>query len=204
MVQHRHKAMHGRTYTPPDAGSLPDLALSANEAAAVMGVHWTRPRKMADAGLLMCKALRPAFNPDSERSTRIYSLHDCESDYRNYLALRQNRDPSIRRPRAHLDNREEMLRRLAEVEPILFKDACGSGEAAEILRVTPCLVLRYAEDGVLRARKPIDDLRGHGDSTGRWWIFSASSVRARRDQVIAEEAADKKRGLRKFIDPLDN
>ena len=204
MSQHRHKAMHRRTYTPPDASSLPDLALSANEAAAIMGVHWTRPRKMADQGLLMCKALRPAWSPNSERSTRIYSLHDCESDYRNYLALRQARDSSLRRPRTNLDDREEMLRRLATVEPILFKDACGTGEASEILRVTPCLILRYAEEGVLRGRKPMDNLRGTEDSTARWWLLSTSSVVARRDHVIAEEVADKKRGLRKFIDPLDN
>ena len=204
MSQHRHKEMHGRSLVTPDAGSLPDLALSANEAAAIMGVHWTRPKKMAREGLLMSKGLKPAWGKSGVREPRIYSLHDCESDYRNYLALRQHRDSSLRRPRAHLDQRDEMLRRLATVPPILFSDACGSGEAAEILRITPCLVLRYAEEGVLLGRKPVDKLRGAEDSAGRWWLLSEASVKARRNQVVVDEANDKKRGIRKFYDPLDN
>lgn len=203
MSRNRIEKMHERSLNPPDVSSIADLAISANEAAAVMGVHWTRPKKMASAGLLMFKTLQPAWSKNSTRAPAVYSLHDCESDYQTYLQLMREKDSSRRRPRAHLEDRDEILRRLAQATAILYDDACGAGEASEILRVTPCLILRYAEEGVLRSRKPVDSVRGHEAVEGRWWILSRESVMRRLRQVVAEEVAGKKRGRKKFIDPLD-
>ncbi len=178
---------------------LPDLALSTGEAAAVIGVHWTRIAKMAAAGQLKYKEIEGGWGPKS-RSIKIYSLHDCEREFAEYLEMRAADDPWLRRPRTKVDDRRPMLKKLAKVEPITFKDAIGTGEVADLLRIDPKLAVRYAEEGVIRARKPIDDARGSQQSQSRWWIYSLDSAKARRGNIIEKELDGTKRGIRKFYE----
>ncbi|MGA0207554.1 MAG: hypothetical protein ACO3LT_07160 [Ilumatobacteraceae bacterium] len=178
---------------------LPDLALTTGEAAAVLGVHFTRVKKMADAGQIRSKVIYGGWGKSSARMPAIYSLADCQENFAEYLELRKDGDPSIRRPRTRIDEREPMLKALQKVPQILFDDACGTGDAATSLRIDPKLCIRYAEGGALVARKGIDtDRVASGDA--KWWIYSRASIEDRRAAVMEAERRGRKTGRYKFYE----
>lgn len=183
----------------PRHKKLVDLALSTGEAAAVLGVHYTRVAKMAAKGQLRRKVLAGGWGGANKKSPAVYSLADCEDNYAEYLQLRSNDDPWLRRPRTRLDERPAMLEKLRHVPQIAFDDACGTGEAAELLRIEPPVVLVYCESGALIARKPVDEARGPADRQSRWWILSRQSVEDRRQSVMQRELDGSKPGRRKFF-----
>lgn len=184
----------------PRHKKLADLALSTGEAADVLGVHWTRVAKMAAKGQIRRKVLASAWSPGTSRAPAIYSLSDCEENYAEYLAMRQAGDPWLRRPRTRLDERAEMLEKLRHVPQITLEDACGTGEAAEALRIDPAVVVVYAERGWIVGRKPVDRGRAAADSKSRWWILSRQSIEERKQRVIDAELSGSKTGVRKFFD----
>ena len=106
---------------------------------------------------LMAKQMQGGWKEERTRTFLIYSLADCERNYRQYCELRKVRDSSLRRPRAHINLRAPALRRLATVEPILYSDAIGSGEAADILKCHATLIQQLVASGKLIAKKAVVD-----------------------------------------------
>jgi len=151
---------------------LPDLALGSYEAAAVLGVHFTRPARMAAKGEIVCRMLHQPTD-QVERDFLLYSLEDVQANYDEYMR-RMGADGSTRyRPRAYLHERDEALKRLATAEPkIIYDDAIGSGDACRILDIHPSLVHRMCREGKLVFRQPWNPR----SPSARFFILSRRSV----------------------------
>jgi hypothetical protein len=150
-----------------------DIAVSSWEAACLLGVHWTRPAVMAREGLLTSRALRSASDDEnSSRTYAIYSGRECDENYEEYEQLMAG--PIRRRPRAHVDDRPQILRQLERLKhKIEFGDAVGAVEAAEIMGVHWSWPPRMARRGVIIGR-----IMHNGRATSgsdRLWIFSRAS-----------------------------
>lgn len=132
---------------------LPDIALGVYEAAAIMGVHWTRPRHMAEAGKIVCRTIERGLG-EGTRKVTIFSLHSCEENFEEYdEALKAAGGRTERRPRSNLADRAPMLRKLAALKnPPLYSDAVARIEAATICGVHPNFVPRMVAAGDLVGR----------------------------------------------------
>lgn len=151
-------------------------AVGAAEAAAIMGVHFSTPARMVEKGMLSASICQQRAG-GGERMVAIFDGRECEENYLDYLfKVAERGGLNDRRPRAHLDSRDEVLEHLAAVEvPIAFSDACGAAEAAEILHVHASFLTRLARKGSLSGRSPWSP-RGRGET--RNWIFSRRSCLA--------------------------
>lgn len=149
--------------------SQQDIALGSFEAAGVMGVHFTQPAVMARKGLVttrVCKSLpQGGYTP---REFLVYSLASCNANWDDYVERQEL--PGRPRPRTQVADRPAMLRRLDKSEPILFTDAIGSVEAAEILGCTEIWAVRLAKRGEIVGRLLYSGRKGEARS--RRWIFS--------------------------------
>lgn len=171
-----------------------DCAIGNDEAAAIMGVQRSRPKRMHEGGEISATLLDAALGGEPSRRFRIYSLAECERNWREYQSSRRLTGISrARRPRTNLTNRALVLDVLKQ-NPIAFDDAIGTGEASRILKTGYSNVIKLCEAGTLRARKPWNDRKG--DS--RLLIISRYSCERNRDAVSAMEAAGRKRGRRRF------
>ena len=177
-----------------------DVAIGSWEAAALLGVHWTRPRKMADKGLIESRRLGISRG---DRSAQVYSLASCERDYREYedrVAAHGGRHE--RRPRAWLHLRKGMQARLAKAKVhIDYDDACSTADAMRIMRlVSTSQITRLIEAGEIVARKAHNPRQTAATGGGSvLWIISRKSCEDRQRRIIAAEAAGKKTGIRKFV-----
>lgn len=175
---------------------LPDLALGSYEAACIMGVHWGRPQRMVAQERLLAKALTAAWTDEQERTTHVYSLHDCEDDYQHYLDTLSASGDAPHRPRAYLHLREDILRLLAQAEPkILFDDAIGTGDAAELLGVHPTAIQKMVEAGKLHPRRP----HNGRNPASKAYIFSRAECLADRRRIAAMERAGTKPGRKRRV-----
>lgn len=176
----------------PARKNLPDLALGPEEAAAILGVHWSRPSKMVDRGEI--GARETSSNDDGSRVFRIFSLRECEEDYQRYLRLLSGQEEIgiVRRPRSRVDDREPVYRVLsdAKLPQIVFGDAIGTYEAAAIIGVWPTYVRRLVAQGRLIGR--IAWSQRSGDS--RMWIISRSSAEELAAAMSREEKTGKHHG----------
>lgn len=147
---------------------LKNPALGAYEAACVLGVHWTRVPKMADAGILTARTIR------SSRGTkriRVYSFQNCQENWQNYVDDMRSGEHK-KRARASESLRPPMLKELKAIEQhVDFYDAIGIYEAAEILGVWWSFMGRLAENGKVVGRKLIS----HRENGARSWIYSRAS-----------------------------
>lgn len=156
-----------------DVELLEDLALGADEAACVMGVQRSRTKRMHERDEIIAKVCEPVYS-NSTRRARIFSLRSCEANFREYESrkLIKGRD-GVMRPRAWLKNREPALHRLRSLTTrILFEDAIGTAEAAEVLMVGNTYINKLCQSGALVARKPATD---QGKGLPRLWIISLAS-----------------------------
>lgn len=162
-------------------------AIGAFEAACVMGLHWARPKKMADAGLMDCRIIGGA----GTRAFAVYGLRQAEQNWREYEELVRTGEFEGR-PRAYDHMRPAVLRVLGEKgrPQIAFEDAIDVEEAARILRLFPTRVPRLIADGRLVARKLWSDRA----SSPRLWIVSRHSAEKLCREIDKAEAAGKKRG----------
>lgn len=123
-------------------------AIGACEAAALMGVHRTRPAVMAERGELSCWSLDAT--PGADKRQREYVVYDgaeCEKNYQDYA------EGHVGRPRSQLHLRGKVLDHLATVKhPIAFEDAIGVVEAAQILKVHRSFVPRLVANGEIVGR----------------------------------------------------
>ena len=147
---------------------LKNPAIGAYEASCVLGVHWTRVPKMADAGVLTSRTLT------SSRGTkriRVYSFENCQKNWQSYLDDLRSGDRG-KRERSHADKRPGMLKALDAVEPhVDFYNAVGIYEAAEILGVWYTFLSRLVERGDVVGRKLIS----YREGATRAWIYSRRS-----------------------------
>jgi len=152
-------------------------AIGSYEAAAVMGLHFTRPRRMAESGVISSKTL----GGEEGREFSVYSLRECDENFREY---EKSIGQSGGRPRTCLESRHAVLRAMAEKDRpvILMDDVVGTDEAAEILGVWHTLVPRLANSGRIVGRI----LWSERAAASRLWIFSRKSC---------EECAAKMRKL---------
>ena len=171
-------------------------AIGSAEAAALMGIHFTMPRRMVEKGLLT--AYQPPLSLYSTDPSRLYAIYDggeCERNYQEYDEELQARGgKTVRRPRAWVHTRPDALRHLKAVkQPISFQDAIGMAEAAQILCVHESLIPRMIASGKIVGRKPWNP-RGSG---GKIYIISRESCQANAREVKAREAAGKKPGRKR-------
>lgn len=132
---------------------LPDIALGVYEAAAIMGVHWTRPKHMAASGKIICREIEKGLG-EGNRKVTFFSFHSCEENFGEYDAkVKAAGGKTERRPRSNLADRTPMLRRLAAVKQhVTYADAVSRIEAAGILGVHPNFVPRMVASGKLVGR----------------------------------------------------
>jgi hypothetical protein len=171
-------------------------AIGSAEAAAILGVHFTQPRKMVEKGLLT--AYRPPLSLYSADPSRFYAIYDggeCEDNYQEYDAeYRAMGGRTVRRPRAWVHTRPDILRHLKAVKtPIAFSDAIGMAEAAQILQVHESLIPRLVASGKVVGRRPWNP-RGGGS---RIYILSRASCNANVREMKAREAAGTKPGRKR-------
>lgn len=162
-------------------------ALGTYEAACLMGVHWTRPRRMADAGLI--SAHKIASNGGVEFA--VYSSRECEENFQDYQEEAKNKS-GAGRPRTALHLRADAIKALGGKDRprIKFDDAIGVAEAAKILGVFWTRVIRIVEEGHIVGRV-LWSKRG-GDS--RLWVLSRKSCIEWAKEIRRLEAAGAKRG----------
>lgn len=152
-------------------------AVGSFEAAALMGVHFSIPQKLAARGRLSAHA--PADSAWSDAPTRSYAIYDgaeCDRDYHEYEAKIASRGgKSDRRPRGWVHLRPDVLRHLKAVEtPIAFDDAISTAEAAKILGVHVTFVPRMVSGGKIVGRRPWNPR----SKTSKIWIISRRSCLA--------------------------
>lgn len=158
-----------------------DLALGSYEAAALMGVHFTRPRRMFDAGVLDGRRLDPVCVETSPRDTLIYSSASCEKNYADYEEAQAKRTRGCR-PRAWLAERPKAQKLLKSLQVrITYDDAVGTAEAAKILGVHPTLIRKLVADGKIVARQAWNPRQ----ATGRFYIISRKSCEQNRKDYAA-------------------
>lgn len=159
-----------------------------------MGVHFTRPGKLAKAGLLTTRALQSPTRQNPGRTFCVYLRAECEKSYTDYEeALRAG--GTGRRDRDFVGERPSMLRQLArEKHAITFGDAISTGEAAEILGVHWTFPPRLAQDGHIVGRILINGR----NARSRCWIFSRSSCAANRALAQRLQDEGKKKGRKRY------
>jgi hypothetical protein len=171
---------------------MKDEAIGAWEAAAIMGVHWSRVRRMADAGAI---SVRVVCGQEG-REFAVYSRDECEQNYRDYVANRQGG----RRPRTAVHERPAAIKLLAAKgrPKIKFGDAIGAYEAAKILGVFWTLVPRLAKEGKIVGRI----LHSGRASQSRLWVLSRQSCEARAAESSRLEQSGQKMGRprKSFVD----
>ncbi len=168
-----------------------DEAIGPWEAACLMGVHWSRPAKMAAKGDIVSRAV----SGQDGREFAVYSREDCEQNYQDYIEKRV----VTRRPRTALDLRPGMVKALASKKRprIAFGDAISVEEAAKAMGVYWTLVPRLVESGKIVGRVLTSGRAGGA----RIWIVSRESCQRHAAEVSKLEQAGKKRGRkRKTVD----
>jgi hypothetical protein len=171
-------------------------AVGSYEAAAILGIHFTQPRRMVEKGLLTAyQPPKSLYTDDPSRSYAIYDGGECEADYQAYNeAFRAKGGKTDRRPRAWVHLRPDVIQQLKAVKhPIAFSDAIGMAEAAQILSVHQSLIPRMIASGKIAGRRPWNP-RTAG---ARIYIISRASCQQNMRETIAREAAGKKPGVKR-------
>jgi hypothetical protein len=145
---------------------------------------------MVERGLLTVRKLK-SLSTAGVNTFAIYSLAECDKDFLNY---EESQTWNGGRPRTRVDHRPAMLKKLAaEPHQILFADAIGTQEAADILGVHWTFPSRMARDGKIVGRMLHSD-RGR---SARLWIFSRASCEKNLREAKKLEAAGKKLGRKR-------
>jgi len=174
----------------------PDEALGAYEAAALMGVHFSKPQRMAAQGLLTHKVIHSR----NGRGVAVYSRRACEDNYEEYCRLLDSGESWRGQGRLHLTARPEILRLLrpSDRPRIAMRDAISVYRASEIIGVWYTRVPRMVHEGWLVGRVAIN-LR---TPRSKFLIISEQSARENAARLLEEERLGVKLGRpRKKIRP---
>ena len=171
-----------------------DEAVSAQEAASIMGVHFTRPARMAAAGLIETVDILVGISVSGDRLAKLYSRLQAEENYREYV---ESKSRVQRRPREYLDEREAVLKYLSTPgrKKIPLYDAIGTAEASKILSVSISWVSSLAITGDIVGR-----ILWSGRAENRTWIISKAScienrLNIERKKLLGEAVRGRPRNL---------
>ena len=180
--------------------NLPDLALSADEASAVMGVHFTQPVKMGRAEKIRYRELPTFWKDKPAHGPSVFSLRDCEKSFLEYMERLKEGNGKVRRqPRKSLENRTVVFDYLEEQPLILFSDAIGASEAAEILQCHATYILKMCQANRVLNRKGWSRKVGaKSPNRKRNYIISRKSIMKYLQEMRDLESKGLKRGLPKY------
>lgn len=152
-----------------------------------MGTHWTRPRRMADAGVLSIRTISGAGG----REFSVYSASECDGNFRDYESQMKRAGSGIR-PRTAVHLRQDAVRKLGEKgrPQIQFDDAIGIGEASKIIGVYWTRVVRLVGEGKIVGRVLWSERAG----SSRIWILSRESCVSWAKEIRKLESAGLKKG----------
>ena len=175
----------------PRQKPLKNEAIGTFEAAAVMGLHFTRPKRMADSGVISMRQIGSA----GEAVFAVYSAKECDENFREYEENYESRKRSGEqggRPRTMVHERQPAIDRLTDPKKpqIAFEDAISTNEAAEVLGVYPTRVARIANEGKIVGRVLWSERGGRS----RLWIFSRASCEKHAAEIKKLEASGQKLG----------
>lgn len=150
----------------------------------MLGVHFTKPKRMAEAGILSAKAI--ASHDSCE--FLVYSARECDDNFKDY----EKKRAGAGRPRTAVDSRPETLNRLADKDKprIAFGDAVGVVEAAKILGVFWTRIPRLVHEGKIVGRI----LWSKRGGRSRLWILSRESCERHASEVRRQEDSGTKKG----------
>lgn len=180
--------------------NLPDLALNADEAAAVMGVHFTQPVKMGRLEKIKAREFPTFWKDKPVHGPSVFSLRDCETSFLEYMERLEQGGGKVRRqPRKSLENRTIVFDYLEEQPKILFSDAIGTSEAAEILQCHATYALKLCQTNRVLNRKGWSrKVNAASPSRKRNYIISRKSVVKYLHEMQDLEAKGKKTGVLKY------
>jgi hypothetical protein len=166
-------------------------AVGAYEAAGLLGVHFTRPKRMADMGLIATREIESTGGA----VFAVYSAKECEDnflEYRENYEGRRRAGEKVGRPRAFVGQRQHAIGALSDPgrPQISFEDAVGVVEAAKILGVYYTRVVRIVQEGKIVGRVLWSERGGRS----KLWIFSRASCEAHAAAIKKLEAAGLKKG----------
>lgn len=162
-------------------------AVGGHEAAALLGVHFTQPYRMAANGRLVCHI----HASTAGRQITFFDGAECDEDWIDYCEAAAG-DGTGKRPRTAIDDRPKVLKYLAAVKtPIQLADAISTPEAAKIMGMYPSYALRLAEAGKIVARKLWSPRSRRGPVQ---WMFSRASCKANFAAAKARHASGKMPG----------
>lgn len=132
---------------------LPDLAIGSYEAAAILRVHWTQPRRMISRKQIVGRKIARA---GGRAEMYLYSLHDCLREWDEY----QSAPPAANRPRTgDTELAKRVLAYLASGPQIVYEDATNCHAVARILGVHPSLITRFIARGTIVNRETFSERR---------------------------------------------
>jgi hypothetical protein len=180
--------------------NLPDLAVNADEAAAVMGVHFTQPVKMGRLEKIRAKEFPTFWKAQPVHGPSVFSLRDCEKSFLEYMErLREGGGKVQRQPRKSLENRTIVFDYLEGQPKILFSDAIGTSEAAEILQCHATYALKLCQTNRVLTRKGWSrKVNAASPTRKRNYIISRKSVVKYLHEMKQLEASGSKRGVLKY------
>ena len=185
MVQ-KGKGMSVKTQL--ESKRLPNYAIGAEEAAAIMGLHRSQPKKMWAKGLLSCRVL----SVHETREFAVFSLRECIENWNDYWEGRTAREGGRGRPRTREDEHDEALQRVLVAEPrIDYYDAICPTEAAALLGVWHTRVSAMIQTGQLECRVLWSEAKS---GKPRLNILSEKEVRKLAEKHFKLENAGEKRG----------
>lgn len=165
---------------------LPNAAIGAEEAAGIMGVHYTQPGKRVSKGLLSCRYV--TCNEAEDRAFAVYSLRECDEDFHDY---EETYKAGKGRPRTKLENRDFVLKKLLDDKNLIeYDDAISVAEAADILGMVRSGVQYLLAQQKIVARK----VWGERSAKANFWIVSKKSCEQRASHINNLEKQGRKQG----------
>ena len=126
-------------------------AVGGFEAAAIMGLHFTVPYRLAKAGKLTAHAHEAG---ETGKRVTFFDGAECEENWCEYAEKMVAEGGTGKRPRTNGQHRKAALKHLAAAEhKIQLSDAISVAEAAEIMGTHPTWVNRLAKEKKLVARR---------------------------------------------------
>ena len=167
---------------------LPNYAIGAEEAAAIMGLHRSQPKKMWAKGLLSCRVL----SVHETREFVVFSLRECMENWDDYWEGRTSKESGRGRPRTREDEHDTALDRLLSTEAqIDYYDAICPTEAAALLGVWHSRVSAMSQDGLLSCRVLWSEAKS---GKPRLNILSEKEVRKLAEKHFKLENSGEKKG----------
>jgi hypothetical protein len=163
-------------------------AVGGFEAAAILGLHFTVPYRLAKTGKLTAHTHDVG---DKGRQITFFDGAECEENWCGYSEKMALEGGTGKRPRTNDKHRKAVLKHLAAVEhKIQLSDAISVAEAAEIMGTHVTWANRLVKEGKLIGRR----LWSPRSSKQPQWIVSKKSALANLADAKAAFSTGKMQG----------